>query len=77
MSETTFDPELVKSTYSISTITFDIPENLLDVKFELGTLRYCTEEDFIKVNAGNIWKEKFPDGKINNGFLLCDNLHDI
>ena len=40
-------------------------------------MRYCTEEDFIKVNAGHIWKQKFSEGEENDGYLLCDSLQNV
>ena len=39
-------------------------------------LRPCTEEDFINVNAGHIWREKFPDGNSDNT-LICDDNHSL
>ena len=40
-------------------------------------MRSCTEDDFLKVGAGHIWKERYSHGQINDGILICDDLGDV
>jgi len=39
---------------------------------EKDFLRLCTLEDFNRINAIDIWLEKFPSGE-NDGTLICDS----
>jgi len=73
-----FDPMESYPSYSITPalITVSDPDYPFSDPPIFGSLRSCTEEDFIKVNALHIWKEKFPDGEANDKLILCSDIHE-